>query len=932
VGYYIMGSEWSYGVTHYDKSNSWTSQVLHDTASGVFNADELPLFTDTSGGTINSATIILDAREGHYIRDQRAGESGYPTKIDFNDRIRITMLDGINTGSYDRVFEVVRKIPIKTKGIGTQLRLECEGIERHLQKVMYSSRRLFDTPKDAFIDLVLFYNEQRTTDMPSLTIDVNELPETGSYHFDWGVNEESVYNRIIELLDSMGNSGEAGGVLDFFEFHIKTSASDVTSMTIDVFSSGHSAPTITIDADSVNTGETDGGIDEAKGTVIGMWGENGKGTLPTDYSRFKARQQFFPSADTNFFHEWVSGESYPANSIVSYQGAVYWTPSLAGTTPPTSPWVLMTPALYYGENNVNNYGSANSVPQYSPWTAGKSSVWKNNSVDPLNTSTYGSGFFDGNMVLNDETTFQTWVHYRTTTGAIPADYEYVGAGQPYFDGLRILVDDLTPAAPFTGTDANGVSYARNVCEYDRDLGWMVKYDVAGDTNLDGMLVAVIESGELFEAVTGAYTDRTADNNTMSWYHPWDSFANVTSLITNPDSGAQWAAPNNNSALEVKYSWKPVSGWFDEVFASRNTVNWLQAGAWLSIMWPLPTNSIIATTEDTGDIYGGGVQGTSGPKEPSAIDAQNMTWTPNGFRGFNINDPLASDIESESLGQLSSIDFLCKLKYEYQNAISTYLLPKGNFKMRAWIFDKNDHVAFQDFVIPFNNETTGISLPLNGFQIYRGRRPRDLGFALNDVLPPKGLPNDDQFEFHHIVGFCFGTLEGYDSQGRYSAGLGTDLGPGLQNLLNLLGVAGIFTGEIARHMTLTIDALRFAKPLLAVTDAVDAAAPIDGITLVKIPEFKQEPGIGNYTQLKNAAKAELQKAHFKKTEYDMQTEIRHNLEFGRFFYFADEEIVDETDNGDNTVKMVAKHIEYSITKPIDGKGGALRRIRGSRRFT
>jgi hypothetical protein len=924
-----MGSEWSYGVTHYDKSASWASQVLRDEASGIFDCDEAPLFTDTSDGTVN-ATVIIDAKDGHYVRDQRAGESGFPTKIDFNDRIRITLIDGVTVGgSYDRVFEVVRKIPIKTKGIGTQLRLECEGIERHLQKVMYSSRRIFDTPKDAFIDLVLAYNESRTLEMPSLTIGTNELPETGVHHFDWGVNEDTVYNRIVELVEGMGNSGEAGGVLDFFNFHIQTNPANVTSMTIDVFSSGHtSPPTITIDADSVNTGETDGGIDEPKGTIVGVWGENGKGSLPTDFQRFKGRQQFYPSGSLNFFHNWISGETYPGGSIVSLtNGTVYWTPTLTGATPPAAPWVVMTPATYYGQNDVNNYLSANSVPQYSPWTAGKATVWKNNAVDMNNTSTYGSSFFDGNIILNDDTTFRTFVHYRTTTGAIPADYLY--GGTKAWDGFRVLVDDLTPAAPFTGTDPNGVSYARNVCMYDREkAAWVVIYDVAGDTALDGMQVSVLNEGKLYEAVTGAYTDRSTENNAMEWAHPWDSFGNVTSLLTNPDGGAQWGAPNNNSALQVKYSWAALPGWFDEIFAGRNTKNYFQAGAWLSLTFPLPTNSVLATTEDPGDIYGGGIQGASGPAMPSSIDTQNMTWTHNGFRGFNITDPLASSIESEDLGQLSSIDFLIKLKYEFENAlVETWLLPKGNFKMRCWIIDKRDHVAFQDFVIPFNDETAAISLPFSGFQVYRGRRPRDLGFALNDVLPPKGLPTDDQFEFHHIQAICIGTVESYDSQGRYSAGLGTDYGPGLQNLLFLLGLVGNALTETARHLTLTIDALRFGKPLLAVTDAVDINTEI-----AKIPEFKQEPGIGNYVQLKNVAKAELEKAKFKKTEYDITTEIRHNLEYGRYFYFLDDEIIDESDGGtDNRVQLVAKHIEYSITKPINGQGGALRRIRGSRRF-
>ena len=51
--------------------------------------------------------------------------------------------------------------------------------------------------------------------------------------------------------------------------------------------------------------------------------------------------------------------------------------------------------------------------------------------------------------------------------------------------------------------------------------------------------------------------------------------------------------------------------------------------------------------------------------------------------------------------------------------------------------------------------------------------------------------------------------------------------------------------------------------------------------------------------------------------------------------ADSEIVpaftDPTESA-GSVKLVAKRIEYSISKPLNGKGGFLRRIRGVRRFT
>ena len=109
-----MGSRWSYVVDHYSKANSWAQQNLGNSTTGGA-VESLPLFTDVSGGEINTAIIELSANKGHYIRPARAGESGFPTKIEHNDRIRITMADGVTVGGYDQVFEVVKKIPIKTK-------------------------------------------------------------------------------------------------------------------------------------------------------------------------------------------------------------------------------------------------------------------------------------------------------------------------------------------------------------------------------------------------------------------------------------------------------------------------------------------------------------------------------------------------------------------------------------------------------------------------------------------------------------------------------------------------------------------------------------------------------------------------------------------------------------------------------------------------
>ena len=99
--------------------------------------------------------------------------------------------------------------------------------------------------------------------------------------------------------------------------------------------------------------------------------------------------------------------------------------------------------------------------------------------------------------------------------------------------------------------------------------------------------------------------------------------------------------------------------------------------------------------------------------------------------------------------------------------------------------------------------------------------------------------------------------------------------------------------------------------------------------------ERKPEIGNYEMLKSDAEAERQKQLFQRVEYDVTTTGKIDIGFGDYFNLADSEIVpaftDPTESA-GSVKLVAKRIEYSISKPLNGKGGFLRRIRGVRRFT
>jgi hypothetical protein len=293
----------------------------------------------------------------------------------------------------------------------------------------------------------------------------------------------------------------------------------------------------------------------------------------------------------------------------------------------------------------------------------------------------------------------------------------------------------------------------------------------------------------------------------------------------------------------------------------------------------------------------------------------MHLTSAGNRGFNHGE------ESEEFGPISALDFALKIHFERTHPIAgAQTASKGNFKMRCALFDASDHVVTQDFALTHNNNWQMVSLPISGFQIYRGRRPRfEDGFGIADLIPPVGRPSIADFEWRHITMMCIQTQESYDEFGRFRSASGNDLGVGSPFWENLADPITNF------KLTLSIDALRWKKPLL-----VNSGAITSGI--LKQPDFLQKPDITLYNQLKNDVSAELEKAQFEKKVYQIKTEVAFDIRAGDYFYFEDGEIVDEADNGPNTIQLVAKHIDYGLSKSDNTSGGFFRTITGSKRFT
>ena len=569
-----------------------------------------------------------------------------------------------------------------------------------------------------------------------------------------------------------------------------------------------------------------------------------------------------------------------------------------------------------------------------------------------------------------------------------------GTGDEPYRGFRVLCrGDPTGSSPWFGytkdktggtasssedvVDFNGRLIANSILEYD-GAQWRVLYrpysvneQFTGTSEPQKMQVAVLYEGRVWQfdidIVPISWALFANDDNGNDCFHPvvpaTGSYAGAEPRTI---SGPQWqilnvpgtmaddteqtptdstdikdvdevfgwnsgTGTNCNSAIESVFNWSPWDLWNKDgkpvgSLAGRTTEDYYQGGGWLSFRFPYPASAFNSISESVGDLYGGGTN-TNNPREPTTVDAQNMHLTHDGKRGFNQGGSTDADNSSEDFGQISAISFMIKLyairKFKFNSTWGETTGEDGsNFKIRVALVDSADTVVTQDFTIFFNNTWQSVSLPIQGFEVYRGRQPRYNSNIVHAVYPPKGLDVQDIFLWRDIRLMSIFTLDSYDDYGRYHPGEAKKW----IDESKLDTVANVFSGAYSeKEVRLAIDAFRFTKPLLINTGKITGQV-ID-------PEFIQRPEIGNYEQLKSDAEAERQKKTFQHVEYDTTTTGKIDIGFGDYFNFEDGDIIPSNlEDTAGKIKLVAKRIEYSITKPLNGKGGFLRRIRGVRRFT
>jgi len=919
-------------VTWYDEDGDYATGV--DITSDI---KSIPLFTDTGTEEVNQANIILIANNGNYITTGNV--------IDQFDRIRIEVTD-IDDNPYDRYFEVAQLKPSETNNEGTLLELDCWGIEYYLNKIHYVKPHWFTDSATVGNDIISVYNSnilsvrQPTVSLAStytpLTQSGNDLPTWNVNHYEYGLNEDTCLNRLNDIYDKLGGTTASGGVKDFYETVFTPSSVNNISLGITVSGAGpadRSGSLVTIkNTQAVNIAEEEGGISNANATNVLAWGSPVHGTLPVGSAKYNSQEFQF-----RYRPEWITGVNYLEDSKVKYEGS-HWeatddTLSSSSNRPGHGgPWSVITRASEYG-----------NIFSYSEWTDDKVALWINAGSDPSSVSAgtpdangdklytgTGAGFFDSNIIINDDTEdeefYRTFADVRVdslTALFVATDDQLVtysntraytaGDISTFPRGFRVLVDDSAPTGVFLTRDSNFKWFGNTVAEWT-GTEWVVKYSM--DSTTDRLMVAVISEGKNYEYdhSTTTFKDRSADylNTGNDCFHQYTEIENTDSFDKDVISNS--FTKNIKSAVTVTY---------DVTSNLRGTPTnelYYKVGAWLNFAFPFPYTKDNGIGEKVGEIYGGG--GSSPVKEPATLDTQNMGFLSDGTVGFNQD-------KSEEYGQLSSIGFKIAFSDTVASGVDIQSIKGQDFPFACFVVDINDNVFRQDFKISFPNHWEEIELPLTGFTNYQARTPRFItAFHGNvaNLVRPKDIEARNVMEWRNVRFVIIQYMDNYDEFGRYSPETNGE-SPSIASYLTSALISP------SRVQKLTIDNFRFVKPLLA------RSAKVDG-TDITTPDrnmettFLQKPQISTYDQLLSEVKSELEVEKFRHKEFSLSTTgtSTFDIKFGDSFYFENTRLVSDTDDSlANTIKLVAKRIEYSITKPPAGNGGLRRRIVGIKRF-
>ena len=219
----------------------------------------------------------------------------------------------------------------------------------------------------------------------------------------------------------------------------------------------------------------------------------------------------------------------------------------------------------------------------------------------------------------------------------------------------------------------------------------------------------------------------------------------------------------------------------------------------------------------------------------------------------------------------------------------------DYKMGIWLADRRDNVIILDYTYDRNGITLPQDVSLSNKEYYYGV-PGQSAFLSADE--PE---NPNHFIEGEVVRGGIFTRDSFDNQGRF------------------LGNRSRF--NLSSYLRLEIDSFVMTKPLV-VTNVDEDTKPTRNIEPQKIVQ----ENLAHYAQAKDFVLGLERFYNFIRDGYSLNTPGRCNIGFGDPIYLELDEMLDETTNTlQNTVRVTAEKVTYSVSKPKKGPGGFKRTV-------
>jgi len=881
-------TEFSYTVT-YDPAS---------TAVDISNFVQWYEIVETGSGKIRNAIMILDGQDGAFMTNTNSGTT--PLVGEF-DLIQIATTDEDSVTKTIN-YEVAKIRPKEGVPIGTLLEVHMLGPEHHLFRFPVSPqstrRDQADSAFDKSKELITIYNDEKGSLQPTIidhdSTTTNTLPQYTANHYPFSLIPIKTYDALQYIHDRVGSSVAAGGGGDFWEFGFNRDSGDETQIKFFSVISGTTDSGVTISRTTgVNVGEEEGGTEATRGTVSATWGGDGRGTYPPQVGQFRDGL-----TASRAIPDYISGVTYPNNSIVRRRNTGpdsqgdefhYKANKSTSSAPPTTEtsntdWDTYT-FLSFLTNEISISGT------YSPWTLNLDDEWKScganpggdqNDDPPDADSLY---VWDMNKVIYDGTFFRTTVDVRATSPAgVNNNYKY--ATTNFHRAFRVLVDG-TGTGDFAGFD-------NNIIEYDDDNDeWRLFRTTANDE-----YVAVDDEAKVYKKSGGTWADDSNSSEANDCYHSVYSISNVTGHSNKNNGGGGTFGDSSAVQYEFRYN--------NSDLLSPTSRIYYRAGACINLKAPFPPNSFHGGT--IGSLYGSDTT----VREPVTFDTNNMDYSSDSQRGYNHT-------RSDEYGPWSAIRFMTDFEFRFQKDGSGGLVRTGNIACKCFMRDIHDSVVTSDFTISHNNNWELVTIPITSFSDYRARIPWSFGNVDSNVFLTQ-LEILQEFDYLNIKEIGFQWMGPFDDQGRYALAHGV-FGELFPSLLDILTNA---TSD-GHNIKWKIDAFHFVKPLLSVSAPVTTGRAM-------FVDFHEEPLITNRYQNDQANLAFLEQDKFPKRDFEIVTDGKFDIELFETFTLNNANLINDSDNGANTLSLVAKEIKYTIDKPESGLGGFIRTIRAAKRIT